>query len=211
MYHSIESMPKSTVMRSLHVSPNKFKFQMWMLHILGYKGLSIRKLKPYLYGEKKGKVVGITFDDGYQNNLTNAAPVLSKYNFSATCYIVSERIGCFNTWDLNKKITQRPLMTKNEINQWLELGMDIGGHTKTHKDLTKISIKEAQKEIRDCKNSLEETFNISITDFCYPFGCFDDMVSAMVKDSGFLSATTMTRGRASSKSNMFRLPRIPVN
>ena len=70
MYHSIESMPKSTVMRSLHVLPRQFKFQMWMLKMLGYKGLSLKKLKPYLDGDKFGKVVGITFDDGYQNNLT---------------------------------------------------------------------------------------------------------------------------------------------
>ncbi len=82
MYHSIESMPRTTIMRSLHVSPRRFKFQMWMLKFLGYQGLSLKNLKPYLDGDKQGKVVGITFDDGYQNNLINAAPILLKYNFS---------------------------------------------------------------------------------------------------------------------------------
>ena len=86
MYHSIEKMPKSTVMRSLHVSPKKFKFQMWLLKILGYKGISMRELAPYLLGKKHGKVVGITFDDGYQNVLINAAPILSKYGFTAVSY-----------------------------------------------------------------------------------------------------------------------------
>ena len=100
-------------MRSLHVLPRQFKFQMWMLKILGYKGLSLKKLKPYLDGDKFGKVVGITFDDGYQNNLVNAAPILVKYNFSATCYIVGESIGLSNKWDLDKGITQRPLMNEN--------------------------------------------------------------------------------------------------
>ena len=79
MYHSIEAMPKETVMRSLHVSPRNFKFQMWVLKLLGYKGLSLKELKPYLDGKKSGKVVGITFDDGYQNILLNAAPILKKY------------------------------------------------------------------------------------------------------------------------------------
>ena len=78
MYHSIELMPKSTIMRNLHVPPKRFAFQMWLLKILGYKALSLRKLKPYLDGDKKGKVVGLTFDDGYQNNLINAAPILLK-------------------------------------------------------------------------------------------------------------------------------------
>ena len=80
MYHSIESMPKTTVMRSLHVPPRRFDFQMRMLKMLGYQALSLKKLKPYLDGKKQGKVVGITFDDGYQNNLMNAAPILLKYN-----------------------------------------------------------------------------------------------------------------------------------
>ena len=211
MYHSIESMPKATIMRSLHVPPRRFKFQMWLLKFLGYKALSLKKLQPYIDGQKHGKVVGITFDDGYQNNLINAAPILLKYNFSATCYIVSEKVGLSNTWDLNQGITQRPLMTKDEINQWLGFGMDIGGHTKTHVDLTKISLENARKEINDCKLNLEENFKTQITDFCYPFGKFNELISNLVKESGYLSATTMLRGRVNSNSNHYKLPRIPVN
>jgi peptidoglycan/xylan/chitin deacetylase (PgdA/CDA1 family) len=211
MYHSVEKMPKSTVMRSLHVPPNKFNIQMWILKRLGYQGLSIKELMPYLNGEKVGKVVGITFDDGYQNILLNAAPILRKYNFSATSYIVSENVGSSNTWDIDKGITQRPLMTEAEINSWLKLGMDIGGHTKTHPDLTNISRLKAQKEIGDCKKELEQKYKVIVTDFCYPFGKFNEFISNMAKDCGYLSATTMQRGRANLKSNRFSLPRIPIN
>ena len=211
MYHSVEKMPKSTVMRSLHVPPNKFNFQMLILKKLGYQGLSIKELKPYLDGEKVGKVVGITFDDGYQNILLNAAPILKKYNFSATSYIVSENVGSSNTWDIDKGITQRPLMTEAEINSWLKLGMDIGGHTKTHPDLTNISRLKAQKEISDCKKELEKIYKVTVTDFCYPFGKFNELICNMAKDSGYLSATTMQRGRANLNSNRFSLPRIPIN
>ena len=211
MYHSIESMPKSTIMRSLHVPPRRFKFQMWLLKILGYQGLSIRQLRPYIDGEKTGKVVGITFDDGYQNVLLNAAPVLKKYNFSATCYIVSESIGSSNTWDLKYGITQRPLMTEIEINKWLKLGMDIGAHTKTHADLTAIPKIKAKIEISDCKSSLEKIFKVEINDFCYPFGRFNDEVATMVQDSGYFTATSMNRGRGNLKSNSYALPRIPIN
>ena len=210
MYHSIEFMPKSTVMRSLHVPPKRFRFQMWLLNFLGYKGLSMRDLKPYMDGNKVGKVVGITFDDGYQNNLINAAPVLKKYNFSATCYIVNKKIGSSNTWDLDYGISQRPLMTSDEIQEWVDLGMDIGAHSQTHADLTKISEKQARKEINDCKAELENKFNISIDDFCYPFGRFNESVCNIASNAGYTSATTMIRGRANPKSNNFQLPRIPI-
>jgi len=211
MYHSIELMPKSTIMRSLHVPPLRFKFQMWILKKFGFKGLSLKELKPYLDGDKKGKVVGITFDDGYQNNLLNAAPILKKYNFTATCYIVSDSVGSSNTWDLQKGITQRPLMTETEVKTWLKLGMDIGAHTKTHADLLAIPDQKAQNEISDCKCKLEKIYNVKVTDFCYPFGRFNELVVNMTKDSGYLSATTMNRGRVNSKSDRFMLPRIPIN
>jgi peptidoglycan/xylan/chitin deacetylase (PgdA/CDA1 family) len=204
-------MPKSTVMRSLHVPPRRFKFQMWMLNKLGYKGLSLNKLKPYLDGEKHGKVVGITFDDGYQNNLINAAPILLKYNFSATCFIVSESIGTSNTWDLDKKITQRPLMSENEIQEWLNLGMDIGAHTKTHADLTSISLDKVQEEMYECKLDLEFFFKVPVSDFCYPFGRFNESILNEVRNSEYLSAVTMQRGKADTRTNRYKLPRIPVN
>ena len=210
MYHSIELMPRSTIMRSLHVPPARFNFQMWLLKKLGYRGLSMRKLKPYLSGEKIDKVVGITFDDGYSNNLTNAAPLLKKLGFSATCYLVSKKISLTNTWDASKGITQRPLMNEDEIIEWLDLGMDIGAHSQTHPDLVKLSKKDAENEIHECKNELESAFNIQIEDFCYPFGSFNDDIASFVNDAGYKTATTMIRGNASIATNKLKLPRIPV-
>jgi peptidoglycan/xylan/chitin deacetylase (PgdA/CDA1 family) len=210
MYHSIERMPRSTVMRSLHVPVKRFEFQMRMLKSLGYKALSLEKLRPYLNGEKQDKVVGVTFDDGYQNNLINAAPILAKFNFSATCYIVSDYIGLNNIWDLDKGISQIPLMTEGDIFKWLNYGMEIGAHSKTHSNLTNISESEALKEIHDCKVELESKFNIMINDFCYPYGLYNNKICKMVEDSGYLSATSMDRGRVNSKSTNLRLPRVPI-
>ena len=81
-YHQIALAPaRGAPMRSLYVSPSAFALQMQSLSLLGYQGLSITALMPYLRGEKTGKVVGITFDDGYLNNLENAAAFLKKFNF----------------------------------------------------------------------------------------------------------------------------------
>ena len=210
MYHSIEDMPKSTVMRSLHVPPKRFEMQMRLLNLFGYKGLSMRELTPYLEGKKTGKVVGITFDDGYQNNLINAAPILKKYKFSATCYLVSKRIGSTNIWDIDKGIAQNPLMTELEVKKWINLGLDIGAHTLTHQSLKKLNKKNCIKEINKCKVDLEQMFNLSIKDFCYPFGIFNEALVDITKKAGYSTATTMNRGRASIESNKLVLPRIPI-
>ena len=85
-YHQIAQAPElGAPMRSLYVSPFAFALQMHTLSLLGYQGLSMTALMPYIRREKTGKVVGITFDDGYLNNLENAARVLKKFNFSSTC------------------------------------------------------------------------------------------------------------------------------
>ena len=52
MYHSVSSVPKGTVMRSLHVPPKRFALQMKLLKLLGYQGLSMSDLQPYLEGKK---------------------------------------------------------------------------------------------------------------------------------------------------------------
>jgi peptidoglycan/xylan/chitin deacetylase (PgdA/CDA1 family) len=210
MYHSIESMPKNTVMRSLHVPPKRFNFQMWVLKKLGYQALSIRELQPYIDGNKKGKVVGITFDDGYKNNLLNAGPILKKFNFSATCYIVSKKIGKTNEWDLHANITQSKLMSIDEIQQWIDLGMDIGVHTQTHVNLNEVDFEIAKKEVKNSKADLENIFNLTIDDFCYPFGQFNEKIVELVKSAGFTSATTMNRGKVHQESDKHMLPRIPI-
>jgi peptidoglycan/xylan/chitin deacetylase (PgdA/CDA1 family) len=103
MYHQIdEPPPRGTMLRGLIVAPSSFAWQMKMLRLMGYTGLSMRELEPYLAGEKRGRVVGITFDDGYQNNLKHALPILKANGFTGTCYGVSRMVGGTNSWDAGK-------------------------------------------------------------------------------------------------------------
>ncbi len=210
MYHSISSMPKGTVMRSLHVPPRLFKLQMWLLKVFGFKGLSMGELQPYLEGKKTGKVVGITFDDGFKNNLVEALPILKKNGFSATCYIISQNIGGINHWDLDKGIDENPLMGEDEVKEWITEGMEIGSHTQNHVHLADIDTKNATKEILQSKLDLEKQFNYPINHFCYPYGSYNDEVVNFAKDAGYQTATTVSRSRAGVDSDLLTLPRIPI-
>ena len=65
MYHQIDTPPvRGTPLRGLVVHPKDFNNQMRWLKWMGYQGLSMRDLEPYLAGEKPGRVFGITLDDG---------------------------------------------------------------------------------------------------------------------------------------------------
>ena len=210
MYHSISNMPKGTIMRSLHVHPKRFKLQMRLLKLLGYRGVSMTELKPYLTGGKSGRVVGLTFDDGYRDNLTDALPILKKLGFSATLYLVSSNIGGINNWDYNKGIPEKRIMNKKEVKEWIDDGMEIGSHTQSHIDLQKCSNEIAFKEINQSKADLEIIFKTPITHFCYPYGNFNPKIISIVKKAGYVTATTTIRGRSSSNEAILELPRVSI-
>jgi len=210
MYHQIDVPPPSgTPLRGLVVSPGAFARQMRLLRLLGYRGLSMRDLEPYLKGEKQGRVVGITFDDGYQNNLHHALPVLRKHGFTATCYAVSGKIGGTNSWDQGL-VAEKPLMTEADWRAWLAGGMDIGSHTRTHADLNQASADQAREEIAGSKRELENALGCEVRHFCYPYGRFGAEHSRMAREAGYITATTTRRGRTHAGDDPMTLRRVLV-
>ena len=154
-------------------------------------------------------MVGITFDDGYQNNLLNALPVLSKLGFSATCYGLSGMMGGTNSWD-HGRVATKPLMKVDEWRLWIKAGMELGSHTCSHAKLTELSPEEAQNQIVNAKRELEEMFGHEVRHFCYPYGSFEPEHSAMVKQAGYVTATTMNRGRNQAGDAPYELRRTMV-
>ena len=210
-YHQIDDAPaKGAPFRSLYVSPAAFARQMGWLKILGYRGLSMSALLPYLRGERSGKVVGITLDDGYLNNLTHALPVLQRHRFSATCYVVSQRVGQTNEWDQHNGIAQTPLMDARQLRQWMAGGQEIGAHTRHHSDLTQTDAITAREEIFRSKAELEEVIGQPVSQFCYPYGKFSDAHAELVREAGFSCATTTLRSRCLAAEDVMKLPRAVV-
>lgn len=210
-YHQIAmAPPKGRPFRSLYVSPADFERHMSLLHVLGYRGLSMTALLPYLRGECQGKVVGITFDDGYQNNITHAMPVLARYSFSSTCYVVSQMIGKTNSWDHDQGIPATPLMSAQELHQWRKGGQEVGGHTRHHVRLLEMDAKTSHEELQRCKLELEQVTGAAVNHFCYPYGAYAASHVEMARQAGFSTATTTQRSRCLHGEDMFQLPRVPV-
>ena len=212
VYHQIaEAPPKgSSPFRGLYVAPAAFARQMAWLKRLGYTGLSMGGLMPYLRGERSGKVVGITFDDGYRNNLTHALPVLVKHGFSSTCYAVSGLLGKTNIWDEHIGIPQTPLMDEGEIRQWVAGGQEIGSHTRSHANLLETDEAGCVEEMVLGKSGLEAVTGSPVAHFCYPYGHFNAGHVEMARTLGFASATTTQRSRCHEGMDLLQLPRVPV-
>ena len=210
-YHQIDlAPPPPAAFRSLYVAPDSFARQMRWLKRLGYRGLSMRDLMPYLRGEKVGKVVGLTFDDGYCNNLHHALPVLHDCGFTATCYVISQLLGKTNVWDLSNGVKQADLMSPEQIRAWSQAGMEIGAHTQNHCQLTSLPDEDALREISASKEELADLIGREVEHFCYPYGIYEARHTAMAKTAGYQSATTTRRGKVQPGADLFQLHRIPV-
>jgi peptidoglycan/xylan/chitin deacetylase (PgdA/CDA1 family) len=102
------------------------------------------------------KAVILNFDDAYKTQYTNAKPILDKYGYKATFYIICNDVGTngYLSWE--------------DIAALYNDGNDIGSHTMNHEDLSKTSKKETQYEIGESKQCFLD-HGINTTSFAYPF------------------------------------------
>ncbi|MDS9988979.1 polysaccharide deacetylase [Xylella fastidiosa] len=212
MYHNIAKVTKQVRhLRGLYVTPTAFARQMWLLHRLGYCCLSMSAAMPYLRGERSGKVMVVTLDDGYLDNLQAALPVLQAHGFSATCYLVSGSLARFNTWDAERLKVCKPLMSPAQVRQWHDAGMEVGAHTRSHPHLSGCTAAQLHEEIAGCRDDLEQCIGAPVTQFCYPYGDVTPPVIDAVCDAGYAAATTTRRGRVFPGQHLWTLPRVPVS
>jgi peptidoglycan/xylan/chitin deacetylase (PgdA/CDA1 family) len=211
MYHQVRALPPRTdPLRGLSVEPDAFRRQMKLLKLLGHRGLSVGELQPYLRGERRGKVFGISFDDGFLNVLTQAMPILDEVGFTATCYFVANRFGGLNDWDAQVDPAGSPLMSHEDMLQWRDHGHEIGSHTLDHVALSQVSAQVSRVQVLESKRRLEALSGRRVASFCYPYGDLDIRVRDQVEAAGYGNATTTARGRADAHDDPFLLPRIPV-
>jgi peptidoglycan/xylan/chitin deacetylase (PgdA/CDA1 family) len=104
------------------------------------------------------RVVILNFDDGWKSQYTNATPILNKYGFKATFYVVCNYIG-----------KDESRLNWQDISGLYKEGNDIESHTMNHNDLTKMSKKELEYEIGQSKQCLLDHGINNVTSFAYPF------------------------------------------
>ncbi|MEJ5018468.1 polysaccharide deacetylase family protein [Ochrobactrum vermis] len=211
LYHQIDVPPTHRApYRSMIVHPARFRQQMAWLKRLGYRGLSLKDAIPYIYGGKQGKVVVITFDDGFENVFRNALPVLQEFGFTATNYFVANQIGGFNLWDQKIGVARANCMGAAELREWANLGHEVGSHTLDHIFLPEANEHEAISQIRQSRIKIEDLLGSEVTSFAYPYGGENAATRKIVEAAGYKNATTTEKRRARSTDDPFGIPRLTI-
>ena len=77
------------------------------------------------------------------------------------------------------------MMNEAQLKEMHAYGIEFGGHTQTHVDLTLITEEQLRNEIAGCKNDVEKILGTPVKSFSYPFGALNEQVKLVVKKSGF--------------------------
>lgn len=192
MYHKVNPYSSSGGY-GLRVLPDQFAWQMNYLRERGYQTISFDGLINHW---EKGaplpmRPVMITFDDGYEDNLLFAYPILKENGFKATIFLVSGLIGKTNEWDTRDNAQPvNKLLTWDQIKEMEKNGIEFGAHTATHPNLAAIPSDEAVSEITLCKQVLEQELGHPVLSFAYPYGKYNEQTKAAVAQAGFKAAVT---------------------
>ena len=201
-YHKIAPPPAKARIKGLYLDPNLFFSQMNEISQAGF----ISTL-PNGATNSMGSSITITFDDGFTDNLTAAAPLMQQAGIRAINYLVADRIGQTSDWEAREGGEADPLMNESQIREWLAAGHWIGAHTCTHPRLSRLSRDRAREEITAGRKKLEDRFGIPVEHFAYPYGDYNETTVELVQEAGFQTACTMHRGVNLSDTSPFELKR----
>jgi len=217
MYHMIAAPRRGARFNGLRVAPGIFEKQLQWLSQQGWHSFTVSELVTQA-GRLPEKSFAITFDDGYADNLLQALPLLKKYHYKATLYLVVDRLG--RDWSTQRKahhdegeLMREAKLSDAQVQEMLDSGcIELGSHSMTHANFSRLDTQAASKELNESKKALEEHFGVSVQSFAYPFGLYKPEQVALVEGAGFTSAVTTREGIEDAESwEPLELQRIKIS
>ncbi|MFB8772878.1 polysaccharide deacetylase family protein [Streptomyces broussonetiae] len=190
MYHSVGDCSDDPY--QITVTPARLDAQLGWLRRRGLRGVSVVDLLAARARGADTGLVGLTFDDGYADFVTDALPVLRRHGFGATLFVLPGRLGGDNAWD--PLGPRKPLLTADGIRHAAAQGVEIGSHGLTHVDLTTADDALLHAEVAESRSVLAELTGAPVAGFCYPYGTLDQRAVDAVRAAGYRYACAIDPG-----------------
>lgn len=215
MYHKVNDLPNNRM--SMPVS--LFDEQMAQLRELGYTVVDLDAVLDHYLAAKplpQGAVL-ITFDDGYRDNLLNAAPALRRHGYPAVQFVPIAYVGDSQPLPHERFLSahgvRNPTVDWDEVRELERYGVRIESHGISHKPLAELEIDEAAREITISKLKLEEALGRPVRAFSYVKGSEADykpVHPSLVRQAGYDLAFTAVSGANTPWSDPLQLRRYNV-
>jgi peptidoglycan/xylan/chitin deacetylase (PgdA/CDA1 family) len=205
MYHAIDP-PRRPSGWSWAITADRFASHLDLLVNAGIRTLRLDQVD----GDRcLGPSVVITFDDGYADNHEWALPLLVARGQTATWFIPSATVGGRAAW-LDGDAQQRALMDRDQLQNLVAAGMEVGGHGRHHRPLVGLPAAEVQREVAGCREDLQALLGARIDSFAYPYGRYDASARAFAEQAGYRYACTTRPGWWGSDGDRLQLRRVAV-
>jgi len=215
IYHSVGPIAYS----QFYITTDAFQSQMQSLHDNGYTTITLTDWANIRAGLQAApaKPVIITFDDGLDNLLTVAYPILSSFGFKATSFVPTEYVGGTNAWDVGAIAAGDPVineLTWSQIQQLAATGLiDFQSHSMTHPDLTSVSDSQLAWELAGSKQALEANLpGHQVLYIAYPYGTGAGAarVESATYNAGYFAGISAGGGVDPGSSDKYNLLRVEV-
>jgi peptidoglycan/xylan/chitin deacetylase (PgdA/CDA1 family) len=210
-YHSVSNCRTD----GLSVGTSEFEAQISWLCQEGYQSITLSDFVSQPVPEENPIVI-ITFDDGYADNYWCALPILHRYGFVATIFLVSSYVNTkrIYPWDLSNimcdpNLAAYQVLSWDQIREMMTNGIEFGSHTRTHPRLTDLSANQITEEIRCSRSDLEAQLGRRVVSFCYPHGNLNAQVIRSVAEAGYECAV-VTPPRAGIPLNRYTIRRAGI-
>ena len=202
-YHSLDAS------RSV-ISVDPAAFEVQIARLLA-RGIAIVPLADLLHASPEANAVALTFDDGLASVESVAAPILRRHRLPATIFVVAGHAGGTNAWGGRSQagIPALPVMGWDQLRALAASGLDIGAHTVTHPDLTRLSNAHIEREVRGSLEWLEAQIGIRPRSFAYPYGAISPTARAVARRC-FDVACTTELGLLEPTASADALPRVDM-
>jgi peptidoglycan/xylan/chitin deacetylase (PgdA/CDA1 family) len=204
MYHHIANPPPGAgaIRRDLSVLPGEFEKQLRMLKEEGYEAITLHDLALYLTVGKPlpPKPIALTFDDGYVDAYTEAFPLLQRYGFVGTFFLVTKPVDDGNP----------DFLSWEQVKQMHAAGMRFEPHSWDHPDMRQRDYDFLVFQILAPKEAIEERTGVTCRFFAYPSGRYDPFVIDVLRSAHFWGGVLTDQGANHTLDDLFELRRVRV-
>jgi peptidoglycan/xylan/chitin deacetylase (PgdA/CDA1 family) len=189
VYHSISSPPEP-LPADADISPRRFEQQLRWLK----RWRRVVSLEETLRSPASGKLVSITFDDGYRDNLTVALPLLEKFQLPMTLFVAAGFVGRdgYLSEDELREISRHPLVT-------------LGSHGLWHRHFNRLTRHDARFELTESRRLLAGITGTNVDLLAWPYGECNAELERLSAACGYRASWSVWKGTNSTHSR-WRVP-----
>ncbi|PCI54547.1 MAG: polysaccharide deacetylase [Gammaproteobacteria bacterium] len=212
-HHVSDTTPKST-----SITPEQFSVHLKYLQENSFNVVPLSQLINNIKNQQplKNKTVAITFDDAYIDILTNAKPLLDKYNYPYTIYV--------NPGIINRNENALVTGINSHYLSWAQLkmlgdeGVIIANHGFEHDSLTRITDGLSQQQwlaqqttlLLKAETIIKEKTGQSWHYFAYPYGEYSPEIQYWLKENNFIGFSQQS-GAIGLYTDLTNVPRFPAS